>query len=170
MNPDYTILGEPIPHSQRVPVSRERVWQVISAPGNLELFHPFCESNPVEVWPGAGSRDTIYYYNGLVLVREFTNWIDGTGYDLTASSEDGLKFQVSWRISSEDEEYSTLSITIRQLVDPGSERKMKQLSRLLKKYLQQVLQGFEYYMHTGNPVTRNQFGAHRLFSPPVAEE
>ena len=170
MNLDSTILGEPIPHSQSVQVSRERVWQIISAPGNLENFHPFCESNPVEVWPGAGSRDTIYYYNGLVLMREFTSWIEGVGYDLTASSDDGFKFQVAWRITDEDEQYSKLTITIRQLVDPGSERKMNQLARLLKKYLQQVLQGFEYYTRTGNRVSRNQFGAHRLFSPPLAEE
>ena len=71
-NQDILKLGEPISHSQSVPVSREDVWEVISRPGNLVDFHPFCESNPVEVWPGVGSKDKIYYYNGLVLEREFT--------------------------------------------------------------------------------------------------
>ena len=49
-------LGEPIPHSQAVRTSQEQVWKVISKPGNLEYFHPFCESNPVDNWPGVGSE------------------------------------------------------------------------------------------------------------------
>jgi hypothetical protein len=163
------LLGEPIIHAQSLPACGKDVWQEISKSGNLIDFHPFCEENPVEVWPGKGSRDKVCYYNGLVLEREFTDWIDGVGYDLTASVEDGLKFKVSWRITYEDDYYSTLTLTIRQLLEPGSERKMKQFGRLLEKYLQQVLQGFEYYMRTGKRVSRNQFGAHRLFSPPVSE-
>jgi hypothetical protein len=169
-NPDEKLkLGEPIPHSQLVQASRERVWQVISEPGNLVNFHPFCERNPVENWPGVGSRDTIYYYNGLVLVRDFTAWMDRQGYDLIASAEEGLQFKVSWRILSENDGYSTLNLTIRQILDEESERKTQQYARLLAKYLQQVGQGFEYYLRTGERVTRNQFGSHRLFSPPVAD-
>ncbi|MGB5844906.1 MAG: hypothetical protein WBG94_10710 [Anaerolineales bacterium] len=162
-------LGEPISFSQSLSACGEDVWQEISKPGNLVDFHPFCESNPVEIWPGTGSRDRVCYYNGLVLVRDFTNWIDGKGYDLTATSENNLQFRVSWRITYQEDYYSTLTLTIRQLLDPGSERKTKQFARLLEKYLQQVGQGLEYYMRTGQRVTRNQFGAHRLFSPPVAE-
>ncbi|MGB3702212.1 MAG: hypothetical protein WA997_13165, partial [Anaerolineales bacterium] len=105
----------------------------------------------------------------LVLVRDFTNWIDGKGYDLTATSENNLQFRVSWRITYQEDYYSILTLTIRQLLAPGSERRTKQFARLLEKYLQQVGQGLEYYMRTGRRVTRNQFGAHRLFSPPVAE-
>jgi len=165
-----SLLGDPITHSQSIAACGEDLWQEISKPGNLIDFHPFCEKNPVEVWPGSGSKDKVCYYNGLVLDRNFTSWIEGTGYDLTASSQDGLQFMVSWRITYEDDYYSTLTLTIRQLLEPGSERKMKQFGRLLEKYLQQVLQGLEYYMRTGKRVTRNQFGAHRLFSPPVAEK
>ena len=121
-NPDEDLkLGEPIPHSQIVQASRERVWQVISEPGNLVNFHPFCERNPVENWPGVGSRDTIYYYNGLVLVRDFTAWVDRQGYDLIASAEEGLQFKVSWRILSEKDGYSKLNLTIRQILDEESE-------------------------------------------------
>lgn len=163
-------LGEPIPHSQTVPASMERVWQVISEPGNLVYFHPFCESNPVEIWPGVGSRDKVCYYNGLVLVRDFTNWIEGSGYDLIASAELGLQFKVSWRIIQENSENSSLNLVIQQVLEQDSERKVQQFTRLLAKYLQQVLQGFEYYMRSGERVTRNQFGPHRLFSPAVAEQ
>jgi hypothetical protein len=170
LDQDALKLGEPISHSQPVPVSRERVWQVISRPGNLIDFHPFCESNPVEVWPGVGSRDRIYYYSGLVLVRDFTAWSEGTGYDLTATSDNGMQFKVFWRITTEGDESSALNLTIKQVLEQSSEKRVKQYAKLLGKYLKQVGQGFEYYLSTGERVTRNQFGSHRLFSPPVAKE
>lgn len=164
---EHQILGEPISHAVKIPASAKRVWQVISMPGNLEYFHPFCERNPVDIWPGTGSRDRIYYYNGLILTREIDRWIDGEGYDLIASAEDVLNFRVYWRIHEEKAGRSSLEITIRQILEQIDERKTKQFSRLLAKYLQQVGKGFEYYINTGEKVTRNQFGSHRLFSPPV---
>ena len=170
LNQNNSKLGEPISHSQFVPVSREEVWGVISRPCNLVDFHPFCQSNPVEVWPGVGSKDKIYYYSGLVLVREFTAWIEGIGYDLTATSQDDTQFKVSWRITPAENNHSSLTLTIRQVLEQGSERKMKQYVRLLEKYLNQVGQGCEYYLRTGERVRRNQFGSHRLFSPPVAKQ
>lgn len=168
MNTDYEpVLGDPIPHSITVSDSSERIWQVISMPGNLEYFHPFCERISVDIWPGTGSRDRIFYYNGLVLTREFDKWIDGEGYDLTASAEDGLSFRVYWRIQEEIDEKSSLNITIRQVLDQVDERKARLFTRLLAKYLQQVGQGFEFYLRTGEKVSRNQFGSHRLFSAPM---
>lgn len=29
-------------------------------PGNLELCHPFCRSNPVQSWPGKDSIDEVH--------------------------------------------------------------------------------------------------------------
>ena len=163
-------FGQTIPCSQVVPASADRVWQAISEPGNLENFHPFCERNPVEVWPGEGSRDKIYYYNGLVLEREFVSWMDGQGYDLMASAESGMQFKVAWRIIPVEDEISELEITIQQVIQGQPDKKVMQFNRLLAKYLQQVLQGFEFYMRTGERVVRNQFGAHHLFSPPAEKE
>ena len=163
-------LGEPIIHNQSVEATKEEVWQEISKPGNLVDFHPFCQSNPVEVWPGEGSRDKIYYYSGLVLEREFISWIEGEGYDLIARAEDGLQFKVYWRISEEEQGKSCLNLTIRPYIMGHSDKRMRQFSRLLAKYLDQVTQGFEFFMRTGKPVTRNQFGSHRWFSPPVTQE
>jgi len=65
------------------------VWAAISAPGNLELCHPFCAENPVEAWPGVGSRDEVHYLNGTVYTRRFHTWIDGVGYDLDIGVPDG---------------------------------------------------------------------------------
>ncbi len=160
-------LGPPISQSQSVEATKEEVWQEITKPGNLEDFHPFCQSNPVEIWPGEGSQDKIYYYSGLVLEREFISWIEGDGYDLIASAEEGMRFKVSWRITEEEQGLSCLNLAISPYIMDNSEKRMKQYSRLLSKYLDQVLQGFEYYMNTGKTVARNQFGSHRWFSPPV---
>ena len=61
---------------------QDEVWNVISAPGHLELVHPFCESNVVVEWPGETSIDQIRYRSGNGYDRRFTRWIDGVGYDL----------------------------------------------------------------------------------------
>ena len=160
-------LGPPITHVQSLPASGEEVWQLISRPGNLTDFHPFCQSNPVEKWPGVGSRDVIHYYSGLVLVREFEAWFEGTGYDLTAKADLGMQFKVYWRINPSDHHHSSLTLTIRQVHQQLSDKKLSQYARLLDKYLQQVGQGIEYYLRTGERVSRNQFGSHRFFSPPI---
>jgi hypothetical protein len=165
-----TILGRPITHAQSLPVPAEEVWNLISRPGNLVDFHPFCERNPVEIWPGVGSRDVIHYYSGLVLVREFDAWFEGTGYDLTASADNGMQFKVYWRIQTGDNHHSSLTLTIKQVDQQLSEKKLEQYARLLNKYLQQVGQGLEYYLRTRERVTRNQFGSHRFFSPPIEKQ
>jgi hypothetical protein len=161
------LLGPPITHTQSLFVSDEEVWNLISKPGNLVDFHPFCESNPVEIWPGVGSRDVIHYYSGLVLVREFDAWYEGIGYDLTATADMEFRYQVIWRINPGEDQHSSLTITIRQFTDQLPEKKVDQYARLLGVYLQQVGQGLEYFLRTGDRVTRNQFGSHRFFSPPI---
>ena len=159
--------GDFVTHTQPVPTSMARVWQVISTPGILSECHPFCQDNPVEKWPGVGSRDQVHYYNGLVLEREFINWIEGVGYDLIASSEDGMRFKVSWRINAGEDDQSCLTLTITQHFLQVSDKKARQFNRLLGNYLEQAMKGFEYYIRTGMPVVRNQFGSHHQFSPPV---
>jgi hypothetical protein len=49
----------------------QKVWEVISAPGNLEACHPFCAKNPVAAWPGEDSRDSVHYLSGWVFERRF---------------------------------------------------------------------------------------------------
>jgi hypothetical protein len=88
------------PHNNfKWPVSIEReiavpaldVWTAISRPGNLELCHPFCVSNPVRVWAGPSSQDEVHYLSGWVYERLFRRWIEGVGYDLEIGRSDGSK-------------------------------------------------------------------------------
>jgi len=160
----------PITASKQTEAPAKDIWDVISSPGNLEDCHPFCESNPVDQWPGVGSRDTIHYYSGWVLHREFTNWIEGVGYDLVIGREGGRKSYVSWRITSEQENLSSLTITlfphILQKV-PAAVRWIPHLAYIrpmMRSYLESVVNGFAWFITSGKPVKKNQFGSHQWFS------
>ena len=41
-------LNWPVKISTIVHASAREVWQLISTPGNLEKFHPYCAKNPVK--------------------------------------------------------------------------------------------------------------------------
>jgi hypothetical protein len=160
----------PITVSRQIETSPKNIWLAISSPGNLEDCHPFCEKNPVDQWPGVGARDTIHYYSGWVLDREFTNWIDGVGYDLTIGREGGRKSYVSWRITAEQENVSTLSITIYPHIFQNIPTVIRWMPHIvaikpsLHSYLESAVKGFDWFITTGKSVQMNQFGTHKWFS------
>ena len=146
----------------------EKLWKIISAPNNLELFHPFCKKNKTIKWPGLGSVDQIVYYNDLMYQREFISWYEGKGYDLLIGEPDGEQSFVSWRIQKKG--VTSLSITIY----PYKFNKRSKLKNyipfhllvkpLLKKYVNSVLLGINYYIQSNQKVQKNQFGKIRFFS------
>jgi hypothetical protein len=156
--------------ARRIAASPQKVWDVISMPGKLEPCHPFCAKNPVSVWPGPESRDEVYYLSGWVFERRFRRWFDGVGYDLEIGRQGGSSSLVSWRISPGDAQNCTLRITVYPYPlqnIPVVVRWLPHLVRLrpmLKRYLSSVVRGFEWYVIRGEPVPRNQFGAHPWFS------
>ncbi len=166
------------PRPFRWQVSREHVieapanevWRVISMPGNLELCHPFCESNPVKQWPGSGSVDEIHYLSGWIYERRFVDWHESVGYDLEIGRPGGGQSEVSWRITPIDEGSSKLRITVCPHVLeawPAIVRWIPYLFRvrpLLGSYLDSVVRGFEWYVMKGEAVPRNAFGTHPWFS------
>ena len=161
----------PIIVSRTIAAPAQNTWLAISSLSNLEDCHPFCAKNPVDTWPGVGAKDTIHYYSGWVLHREFTNWIDGVGYDLTIGRAGGRQSYVSWRITQEQENNSTLSITLypHALQNiPVAIRWIPHLASIrptMQSYLESVVKGFAWFIITGQPVAKNQFGAHAWFSP-----
>ncbi len=161
---------KPSSNSIIIKTDSQRVWNVISKQGNLELCHPFCASNPVEKWAGDKSIDYVNYYNGVMYQRIFTNWIDGQGYDLLIGRKNGEKSKVIWRINQLDNKSCELKITIyphdiikysniiKSLINSLYVRPM------LHKYLSSVLKGFQFHIIQGKPVQKNQFGTHKWFS------
>lgn len=160
----------PITVTRKIETSPQNIWLTISSPGNLEDCHPFCESNPVDEWPGVGAKDTIHYNSGWVLNREFVNWIDGVGYDLTIGRKSGRKSFVSWRITQVPKNKCALSITIYPHILQNIPVAIRWIPHIvsvrpaLLKYLESVLSGFDWFITTGKPVQMNQFGSHCWFS------
>ena len=163
-------FGWPVPVEKVITAPSQEVWDAISHPGNLELCHPFCASNPVRIWPGPQSKDEVHYLSGWIYERQFYEWIEGVGYDLEIGRSNGGRSLVSWRIKKIDDHSCSLKIT----VYPHALQNLPTLIRwiphalwirpLLRKYLNSVVRGFEWYVLRGEPVPRNAFGIHPWFS------
>lgn len=160
----------PVSYEQGIAASSSAVWNAISLPGNLELCHPFCARNPVHSWPGPDSRDEIHYLSGWVFERRFREWTEGVGYDLEIGRRNGPQSTVSWRITPAGEQSCVLRITVcphaLQGV-PGAIRWLPHtlwLGPTLRRYLESVVRGFEWYVTRQEPVPRNAFGTHPWFS------
>ncbi len=160
----------PVSVTRIIQASPEQIWSTISKPGYLEDCHPYCESNPVLTWHGVGSVDTVNYFSGWAFQRKFVNWIDGVGYDLLIGQSGGRKSYVSWRISAAPEDCGTLGITVYPHVlqnIPGAIRWIPHIVYLqpaLSRYLEAVVKGVEWFLISGKPVKKNQFGFHAWFS------
>lgn len=160
----------PVSVERVIPAPADDVWDAISRPGNLELCHPFCKANPVHKWPGAESRDEVHYLSGWVYERRFRNWIEGVGYDLEIGRRGGGQSSVSWRIEPIDDRHCSLRIVVCPHVLqnlPVVIRWIPHLLRLrpmLRKYLDSVVRGFEWYVTRSEAVPRNAFGEHPWFS------
>ena len=161
---------KPITKAISIEANPSEVWEIISKPGNLEHFHPFCKSNPVEKWPGDKSIDYVHYYNGLKFERFFTDWIEGKGYDLLIGKKNGNKSKVIWRINKLNDSSSELEITIYPHDINNYQYFFKSLiyifyiKPMLLKYLNSVLKGFQLFILQGKPIQKNQFGTHKWFS------
>jgi hypothetical protein len=162
----------PVASERMIAAPTGKVWELVAAPGNLELCHPFCASNPVQRWPGPGSRDEVHYLSGWVYERRFAAWHEGTGYDLEIGRRGGSTSYVSWRIAPVDETTCSLRITVHPQKLPGWPAAVSWIPYLLrarpmlKKYLDSVVRGCEWCVVKGEPVPRNQFGRHPWFSAP----
>lgn len=162
----------PVAVAQPIAAPASQVWHAISRPGSLELCHPFCAKNPVEVWPGPDSRDEIHYLSGWIYERRFHRWIEGVGYDLQIGRPGGGTSNVSWRISSIDEQNCCLTITVYPHVLQNIPLVIRWLPHVLglrprlKSYLDSVVRGVEWHVIHGEPVSRDQFGRHPWFSAP----
>lgn len=160
----------PVSAKQEIAAPAHEVWKVISTPGNLEMCHPFCARNPVQLWSGADSRDEVHYLSGWIYERRFRRWIEGTGYDLEIFRRDDALASVSWRISAIDEQTCQLRITVYPYVlqkYPVVVRWLPHVLRvrpMLSTYLDSVVKGFEWYITRSEPVPHNQFGRHPWFS------
>ena len=154
------------------------IWEIISLPGNLNLCHPFCKENIVKKWSGKDSADIIIYYSGLEFERDFFEWEIEKGYKLMIGERGKKKTEVQWEIKKSKDvgegEKTLLSISLEIPYLQQIPVIFRWIPHFLyfkpkmKKYLNSVLRGFEYYITARKPVTRNQFGSHSWFSPKLS--
>ena len=112
MNKNSKQYNRSVSYKKKIAFPVNDVWKIISTPSNLELFHPFCLKNTVEKWPGENSKDSIEYYNGMILNRTFVNWIKNEGYDLFIGRKNGSLSFVSWRIKKVSDNSCTIKISV----------------------------------------------------------
>ena len=163
----------PVSAGQKIAAPANEVWRAISMPGNLDVYHPFCKSNPVEVWDRENSTDEVHYLSGWVYKRRFRQWYEGIGYDLDIFRGEERMASVSWRIVEVDAASCRLQITVYPMLLqnwPVILRWLPHWLRLrpfLRSYLRSVVRGIEWYVTRDEPVPRNAFGKHPWFSANV---
>jgi|TARA_B000000609_G_scaffold58658_1_gene43453 hypothetical protein len=165
----YLMKGFSSTSSQVFSQKPGELWNAISKENNLNDTHPFCKENEILVWNDENHQDKLVYLNGLTFIREFSEWFEGTGYNLWIGTKRGPKSYVEWRIT-EHSLGSELKIT----VYPFFFRKWPKfiaflpyylyINPKLTSYLNSVVGGFKWYLDKGTAVPRNHFGKHRWFS------
>ena len=162
-----------VENSTDIKASSKVLWTVITTAGILEYCHPFCKKNDVKVWPGEGSEDSIEYFNGRILKREFTRWRAEKGYTLLIGEDDYASAKVNWTIRDYNGTTSSLTINIDLYIDESLGHYSKFIRRIIgrlylvpkmRAYLKSVVLGFKHYVETDQNVTKNQFGYNALFS------
>lgn len=145
------------------------LWEVISSPSSLELFHPFCKKNKIIRWSKEDSIDQIEYLNGLVFERKFFEWEDYKGYKLYIHQIGKPKSRVSWKIQS-DNDKSIIKISVSPYLFNSGHKVLNVIPYyiftrpFLSSYLDSVTSGLKYYLEQGKVVSKNQFGSHIWFS------
>ena len=155
-----------------IDVNRQYLWKIISAPGHLHLFHPFCKNNDVLKWDKEKSIDFIEYYNKKVLKRKFFDWEEEVGYKLIINDLKKDIAEVHWNLFNSKKSKIDLSIKV-QILDTALKKFPNTINKIILRtyvlpklgtYLDSVLCGVKYFSETGNKVSKNQFGYNSMFS------
>tara|TARA_X000000950_G_scaffold69052_1_gene85524 strand:- start:3219 stop:3734 length:516 start_codon:yes stop_codon:yes gene_type:complete len=158
-----------VEQSQIIHCKRSKLWKTISSESNLELFHPFCKTNNIIIWPGDKSEDILVYLNGRTMRRKFIFWENNFGYDLFINQMGFESSLVSWRIKDENEG-SRITIAVWPYLFNKGNKVFNWfpfkffVHPSLEKYLSSVLKGLKYYLENDKKIKKNQFGLHRWFS------
>ena len=145
------------------------VWELLSKPSHLELFHPFCKSNKIIIWNEQNKRDELTYLNGIVFERNIYSWEKNKGFKLYIGKKEGKKSKVEWNLKSINK-VVILTIKVNPYISDKFSLSIYNLVLRfyiipsLKKYLNCVTKGIKFYLESGNIVKHNQFGLHRWFS------
>jgi hypothetical protein len=141
------------------------VMEAMSAPSWLERMHPFVRSHRSGLNPKPGQlghHDQVEYYSGLRLERVLCLAEDAVAaveVDIYLGKSRVAKCTTTMAFEDQADGSCLCTVSIERDT-PFNEEELA----LQKDYIKKMLRGFEYYLTTGKPVERNQFGAHPLYS------
>jgi hypothetical protein len=164
-------LGTPVRLGRAIAAPAADLWKMISTPGQLPNYHPYCKANEVKRWPGPGSCDGVTYHSGFYMQRDFMYWREGIGYDLQIGPPPRKSSWISWRIRPIEEGASELSLQVTPIMEShllaSTKRSFEETyyGKTIEIYLDHLLRGAEHFVLTGTPVQPRQFGAHPIYAP-----
>ena len=159
----------PVSNEIEINSSAEKLWNLISSPAHLNLFHPFCKENKVINWNENQKKDILIYLNDLKYIREFYEWNENYGYSLFIGKNNGEKSKVEWKIFFRNNKVF-LKIKVYPYIFSNKNKLIYLfyyfffIKPMLKKYLNSVLKGINWYLKHKKPIPENKFGKHSWFS------
>ncbi|MAU58849.1 MAG: hypothetical protein CMC33_04240 [Flavobacteriaceae bacterium] len=159
----------PVSNEIEINSSKKILWNLISSPEHLNLVHPFCKKNKIIKWDKNERKDILIYLNNLRYIREFHIWNENNGYSLFIGKENGERSKVEWKINSRKNKVF-LKIKVYPYVFKNKNKiiyifyYLFFIKPMLKKYLESVLKGINWYLRNKKPVPKNKFGKHSWFS------
>ena len=159
----------PVSYEQEIDTSLSSLWEIISKPGHLEQFHPFCKKNEAVKWPGLESQDFLTYLNGKIYKREILEWNVKQSFSLVIGEIDGPKSFVKWQFK-DNRKNTKVKITIypHLLISwpfffSFLPYKLYIIPQL-KNYLKSVLRGLKHHAEKEKKREENILDAHPWFS------
>ena len=159
----------PVSFEQEIDTSILRLWQIISKPGHLEQFHPYCKKNEAVKWPGIKSQDFLTYLNGKIYKREIVEWNVKQSFSLFIGEIDGPKSFVKWQFK-ENRKNTKVKITVYPHLLIGWPNFLSYLpyklyiTPQLKNYLKAVLLGLKHHAEKDKIIEENMLATHPWFS------
>ena len=152
-------------------ISKDKLWEIVTSPGHLKKYHPYCRSHEGPSITEVGSKDVAIFYNGKVLNREIIDFKIKSFYKIQITSDDDNDTRVQFSIQEEGPNCCYFYIAIETNAYRNIPRPIWYLIArfqalpLYGKYFYSQLKGLEFYVNTGEKVRKNQFGSHRIISP-----
>ena len=154
---------------QEIDTSLSRLWVIISKPGHLEQFHPYCKKNEAVKWPGIDSHDFLTYLNGKTYKREIVEWNVKESFSLVIGEIDGPKSFVKWQFKDNGKN-TKVKITVYPHLLISWPKFFSFLpykwyiTPQLENYLKAVLGGLKHYAEKEEIIEENMLASHPWFS------
>ncbi len=152
---------------------QEKLWDLLRTPEHLKLTHPYCKDHIAEKWGVVGAKDTLVFNNDNKVIREVL-FLDDHFFILSLTQVEKpendikVKFEAHKLLDDKCELYMTVSVdSFRKIPRPIWWLYAKyKVAPSYDLYIGSVIEGYKYYLETGEVVQKNQFGYHKEYSTP----